>query len=313
MKNVLLIMPDFFEYKELVISALMKKYNVITVDEFKKSNFIRVTKKITNHYKKKLECYNDYLEEKMTESNYDVLFVIKGDNLNLKVLNDFKINNPNAKTILYQWDSLLNYDYSHLLSFFDSTFTFDADDALSLSINYLPLFFDEERKIQDKVDKKIDMLFVGSLHSHRYELCQLLKTKYPDYNFVFLLYISLFDYIKNAVFNFTFIPFKLIRFTPIKKDEMNNLISQSKAILDIESSNQKGITIRTFETLSLNVKLITTNKNILNIKGVSHSRFVVIDPLNPILDKSDFEGLPDGIVDNLSHYSIDNWLINIGF
>ena len=48
----------------------------------------------------------------------------------------------------------------------------------------------------------------------------------------------------------------------MSQEEIISLISKSKAILDINHPSQVGLTMRTFETLGANKKLITTNENI---------------------------------------------------
>lgn len=317
-KKILLIAPDFFDYKAKVVRALEKSgYNVTCVPEFKVSLLLRMSKLFTHHfYEKGINNHNDFLMDTISDDDYDFLFMIKGSFISIDFLSFFKKNNPLSKTIMYQWDSLCNYNYKHLVSSFDNVFSFDLEDAKQHSIKYLPLFFDSYEKPivnYDDKDRNIDLLFVGSFHGDRHKICTILKNKYShDYNLFFYLYISKFEYFKRLLFDFDYIPLSDVRFTPLDKGELQLLISRSKGILDIESCLQSGLTIRTFETLNSGVKLFTTNMSILTLGNISSNRFSVLNRNNPILLKSDFI-ICNNITDGINDYSIEHWLSNLGF
>ena len=72
----------------------------------------------------------------------------------------------------------------------------------------------------------------------------------------------------------------------ISYKDLINLIVKSRAILNISMPNQKGITMRDLESIFLGVKLITTNKNIINTD--------IYNPDNVyIINDSNIDDLPD--------------------
>lgn len=63
-------------------------------------------------------------------------------------------------------------------------------------------------------------------------------------------------------------------------DEVCSVIAQSRAILNITLPNQEGITVRDFEAICNNVKLITTNSAITKKDYYDPARILVIDEIN---------------------------------
>ena len=58
------------------------------------------------------------------------------------------------------------------------------------------------------------------------------------------------------------------------------LITKTKAILNVAMENQQGITLRDMESIFLNVKLLTTNKNIVNQDFYCPNNVYVVENLN---------------------------------
>jgi hypothetical protein len=86
----------------------------------------------------------------------------------------------------------------------------------------------------------------------------------------------------------------------------------SKAIIDIEHPKQKGLTIRTFEVLGKEIKLITTNKNIIEYDFYNEANISVIDRNNPVIDDNFLNKPYQPLSPKLYYkYSIDGWLEDI--
>lgn len=92
-------------------------------------------------------------------------------------------------------------------------------------------------------------------------------------------------------------------------DEIVDLVSRSKAVLNVALENQKGITIRDMESLFFDVKLLTTNKNIVNTDIYNPNNVYVIDGLN-IDDLQKFMDLPHTpLSDEIKNrYTFDNYI-----
>lgn len=95
-------------------------------------------------------------------------------------------------------------------------------------------------------------------------------------------------------------------------DEIVNLIVRSKAVLNVALENQKGITIRDMESMFFDVKLLTTNKNIVNTDIYNPNNVFVVDGLN-------IDGLPEFIAlphtplteEIKNRYTFDNYIKEI--
>ena len=85
---------------------------------------------------------------------------------------------------------------------------------------------------------------------------------------------------------------------------------QSRSVLDINTANQCGLTMRTFEVISLNRFLFTTNKNIQKEKRIPSDRYSIIDLLEE--KQWDFSIKEFEVEESfLSYFSIEAWCKNI--
>lgn len=63
-------------------------------------------------------------------------------------------------------------------------------------------------------------------------------------------------------------------------DDITTLIAKSRSVLNIALDNQQGITMRDLESLFFEVKLLTTNKNIVNTDIYFPNNVYIVDGLN---------------------------------
>jgi len=92
-------------------------------------------------------------------------------------------------------------------------------------------------------------------------------------------------------------------------DEICKIIAKSKAVLNVTLPNQQGITVRDFEAICNNVKLITTNSAIKELGLYDPSRILVIDKIDTkqIKDFLNEPLIPYG-VDIERAFSLKNWI-----
>lgn len=74
---------------------------------------------------------------------------------------------------------------------------------------------------------------------------------------------------------------------PIPYEKVLNYDTKSRAILNITMENQEGITMRDMEALTIGVKLVTTNKNIIN-KDLYHPNNVFVIGIDKFKDFKEF-------------------------
>lgn len=154
--------------------------------------------------------------------------------------------------------------------------TYDDFDAQKYGINLYYNYWIRDMIFQLKQNAEFDVSFVGKdkgrgkglLHLEK-ELQKMgLKTK--------------FVITKNGRLSLP----KSYYQAPIPYEQVIELDTRSRAILNITMDNQKGVTMRDMESVAIGVKLITTNKNIVN-KDLYNKRNVFI------LGVDDFEKLPE--------------------
>jgi hypothetical protein len=314
-QHILVISPKYFGYQERIIERL-KYYgvSVFWLDGRPDNSF--VTKTIMRYfpilYKTKVTNYY----ESSIKNIFDTILIINPEYLSINIL--FALRKKAAQLILYMWDSLLNKkNIAGVIKYFDKVFTFDSEDAGRLNLSFRPLFFSSGIQEQKGYSDKIDISFIGTGHSDRAQIIEKLKkqSRQLELKYFFYLYLqSKFVYYFYKVSNRHFRKIKksCFHFKHIDYEEYIKVSESSRAIIDIEHPNQKGLTMRTFEVLGKGKKLITTNKNITKYDFYNTSNILVIDRYNPVIDKdfidSNYQPLPVNIY---YKYSIDGWLEDI--
>ncbi|MEM6687370.1 MAG: hypothetical protein AAF617_16440 [Bacteroidota bacterium] len=91
--------------------------------------------------------------------------------------------------------------------------------------------------------------------------------------------------------------------------EVSNLIQKAKIIVEIQRTEQVGLSFRIFEALGHRKKLITTNKDIVNYDFYHPQNILVVDE-NTIEIPADFVTSEYVEIDDeiLSKYKIENWV-----
>lgn len=90
-----------------------------------------------------------YYEKLLAEINdvkFDYLFVIRGYKISASFVDGFKILNPQARLLMYQWDSNRTNPFAHHIERFDRVLSFDYEDCDEFNFQYLPLFYTDDVK-----------------------------------------------------------------------------------------------------------------------------------------------------------------------
>lgn len=320
MKKVLFIAPDFFNYSAIIKNKLIEKnYEVDWFDDRPSTNIIdkcllRVNR---NFLKRKIKKYfYNKIFKAMEENKYDIVFVILGQSFNKEMFDDLKEINPKAKFILYLWDSVKNFPHIENLSkAFDKTYSFDSQDCEKYGYEFLPLFYIHEKK--NDLDIIYDVTFIGTIKKGKLSLFNKIRTELNDKytkNYFYLYLQSKLVYFYNKFFNKEFRRTKIrdFNYNKLNYEKNNEIILQSKIILDIPMANQNGLSIRTFESLGYHKKIITTNKNVLNYDFYRPENIYYYDgekiDFDNIFFESEYLELDEEI---LKKYSLDRWIYNV--
>ncbi|BBW90323.1 hypothetical protein PS1M3_04100 [Pseudoalteromonas sp. PS1M3] len=315
MKKLLLVCPDFYDYKSKIESELLLMgYDVTSVNERPRRYIYSFIKRF---FPKSLSeiFYNYYFCTYLglLDKEYDEFLCIRGEVISEKFLKKLIIKNPNIRRTLYQWDSNKVVDFLRIVKYFDKIKTFDFADSKNFGLEYLPLFCGEEYNYQENIGNiKYDLVYVASFNNERYKTLKNIKQQCERANisYYFHLYISLIDFIKLKILSSVDVSYKDVKFQILSRNEVASLNFQSKAILDIENIMQSGFTMRTFESLASGRLLITTNSNIRQLTQFK-GHFYALDRENlnlPVQLIKNYQPKPPS---SISDYTLNKWLRNV--
>ena len=318
-KSILFFSPQFFNYEKEIKKKLEELGAIVLwFDDRPSNNFIskaliRINKnfiknKIANYYKAILG------QLKSNKKQFDYVFFLNPEAISVNSLKEFKSEFYNAKFVLYMWDSFKNRKNTiDLLPVFDSKFTFDPQDAKKFNLRLRPLFYIDIYNARQIEALKYDLLFIGTAHTDRYRFVSKIVTQLPKQLkvklYFFLSSKPLFWAKKIFDKEFKKVRYRSISFIPLTHKSNSELIHVSKIILDINHPKQVGLTMRTFEALGAQKKLITTNPDVANYDFYDKNNILIIDRSNPVIS-DEFLTASNTLLDNkiLLKYSIKGWI-----
>lgn len=294
-KRVLFIGPKFYNYHNEIIEELVA--NGAKVDFYGEKPETISYRFVSNYFKSMKSSFIDkYLNNILDniKEQYDYFFLIRGEIITVDFLEKLKLLSPKAKFIMYQWDSIkFTPNYPKIMNMFDKIITFDMIDSKELNIEYLPLFYTNNYANLELSKKKVyDISFFGSYHSDRLEIIKKLEKECKEkglsfYHYIYSPKLALIRKVLNSSVKIE--DLKYFKTSPASNQELLNIYKKSRAVLDIESSIQNGLTIRTFEVLGAKLKLISTNKNIIHEDFFNKNNIYVLDRNNITLDREFFD------------------------
>lgn len=317
--KILLIMPLFHDYYKEIIKVLKQNKDDVTyytLDNFKLSILDRIKRKISKKFL--FEKYNEYIDsiiEKEKDNDFDKVVLIFGG-LYFKKNNFFQLKNayPNAEFIYYNWDSVDNgtSNAKEYYNLFDKYYSFDLVDCKKYGFKHLPLFYTFER-ISTNEKLKYDygaLMSIAGPKARRY--VQIKNALDPQYNGKEYLVMAnktqyIFNYIKHHKY-FKKINKKLINFKPLLLNESVTYYDDCKAVIDVPLEGQNGLTIRTFEVLKQQKKLITVNKMIKEYEFYTPNNIFIVDDKHTRVPKEFFETPFDTNYSISENYSIESFV-----
>lgn len=316
-KRVLLVAPRFFGYEREISSEIERRG--ATVDWLPDRPFdTPLMTALTRHKPGWILPAADRLYVRQLAewgvSTYDFILVVNGQTLSRKTLAFLRESFPSAKLVLFMWDSIENRRSAvDNLPLFDSTFTFDPSDAAKFGMTLRPLFFSKgfERPPTPQFDYHLS--FIGTAHTDRYAVVSGLKRALPDgLTTYWYLYLQA-PWVLQA-YRLTNPAMRGARpdefeFAPLAKEILQSVFARSLAILDIEHPRQRGLTMRTFETMGSHKKLVTTNAGVREYDFYNPANICVIDRGAPVIPPGFLESGFAPVAPSLyARYSIEGWL-----
>ena len=319
-KKILFIAAQLFGIQEAIIDSLEKRgAEVIYFDERPANSFlvkaaIRINRNLIGYY---INRYHKDIIARTSQNKFDYIFFIKGESFSYNNLAALLSAHPEAKSIVYQWDSIANNNNAlNLLGLFDSKFSFDRQDCKNLSLSFLPLFYyDEYASIKESGGRyDYDLFFVGTAHSDRYRIIKAVRKQFENLGKRCYTY---FFFQGKLMFYKYYLQHKEAR--SMRKDEVNyesvsrndllELYKKSKIVIDVCHPKQTGLTLRCIEALGAGRKLITTNRDIENYDFYNPNNIHIIESETPQVSsefiESDYDPVPEEIY---AKYSLSGWL-----
>lgn len=262
-KKLVLISPYFFDYHIRIATEFENMgFEVLLFDEVYRNSLFFMVKNISPRIGRVLSRYHEMnILKKIRRKGIKNVVIIRGRFLTEDFLANLK--NQHCSIIQYQWDSIANNPNALVISKYSiRNLSFDyADCEIIDCFDYLPLFYRNERREIGNI--KYDISFVGSFHVERYERL-LAYGKYCQYagvKFKFVVYINILVLVKLLLLrklnvrNLNFLT--VFKYSP---HQINNLLSVSRAVLDLSSPTQSGTTMRVIESLHSGIDVITSNE-----------------------------------------------------
>lgn len=325
-KKILLIMPNFFDYPQAICDELKHMgYEVDCFDDRPSTSgivkaIIRVNKDLIRHY---INKYFKKVMEVVRSKKYDAVFLISGQSLSFSeaMIQQIKDAQPQAKYILYQWDSLKNFPYIERIEpYFDKCYSFDRNDVTThCNLKFLPLFYSrryEEIGKNKKQAYQYDFCFVGTAHPQKYKFIQMMKCQlkevYPN-QFVYYFFPSRIVFCYRKVINpeLRHAHYGEFHFDPLSGDKMDWVFANSKCVLDSAQAGQIGLTIRVLEALGAKKKLITTNEDVMNYDFYREENIYVYKGEFDFTSKFFNEPYQEVEQSIYEQYSLRSWLTEI--
>lgn len=320
-KRVLFIAPMFFGYEKLIKAELEQQGAQVDFHpdrpgaDFLTKALIRIdrrllARRITKHYRGIVEA--------AAGSQYDHVLVIRGEAISPQIIAQLRATQPTAKLTLYLWDSMHYNPNARLIKpYFDSVLSFDrVDVSENPEIEFLPLFFANEytRAAECRGEYEYDACFIGTIHTDRYRILEkLLESLERDGRrvFVYCYYPSRILHRLRSLVDPGFRRFskKYVNFVGLPLSKVVDYISASRCVIDINRPDQKGLTMRTIETLGAQRKLITTNEDVRSYDLYSKSGVQIVDREAPaVTEEFLFSKVAPFNEEVRAGYSVTNWV-----
>lgn len=305
-KKITLIYPFAYGYLDFVVQELKSHHNIVVTDiktdtiKYKYPNiFVKVwngiTKLFGSNIKKKY--FNQQVLDQIKEKQ-DIIFVIRPDMLDDSLLKQLKSNTKVFTAYLY--DSCKKFPRQlEIAHFFDEIYSYEKEDIKKYNFIETSNFIYDETLEREEI--QYDIFNVSSYDSRINEINAVSKILAEN---GLNIYFVLFWYEKLKY------PHLISTTRYLSLDETKKLIAQSKAMIDIQRQDQKGLSFRTFESLGYRKKLITTNTAVQDYEFYHPNNILIIDNNHLNTDeiknflKLDYQPISQDIIDK---YSVKNF------
>lgn len=318
-KKILFLSAHFFNYENAIVKQLMELgatvdfYNERPSDSIWTKGIIRVK---STWYQNKINKYYRKILQQTEGKNYDYFLLIKGESVPFFFLEEFAKKNPSATKIFYSYDAVTEYPkFLKLYPYFDKNFTFEPQDAQKYKLHFRPLFFLEDYQISKQPENiKYDIAFIGTAHTDRYLIGEKIRKLGDELNLKSFFYYyapGKIAFLLKKIFDKNLQKFdvKKLNFKKLNHIEIVEIYKNSFSVLDINKPFQNGLTMRTFEAMASEKKILTTNFDIKNYPFFCEENIHILDRNNLKIDSGFFNSKFKKISPELLEMmSLDSWI-----
>lgn len=316
-QRILFIAPRFFGYEREIVAALRERGAVVDwlADRPYDSPLMAAATRFAPRTILPLadRLYYRQIEE-LAPAGYNQILVVNGQTVSLGFLTSLRRWFPTALFTLYMWDSLENRGRTvDSFRFFDRVLSFDPETVKTFGIQLRPLFFTRTGDPILPGEAAYEAIFIGTAHSDRYAVITGLRARLdPAIRTFWFLYLQsawLFYAYKTIKPDMRSAKRSDFSFAPMDKHHLHETVARSIAIVDIEHPRQRGLTMRTFETMGLNRKLITTNRHVAEYEFFDRNNILVIDRQEPVVPVEFFTDPYRPLAPQMAYrYSLEGWI-----
>lgn len=309
MKKVLIISPEYMGYIVKVADNLKKTDTVAVTDihiptyKYKNLNY-RILNFFLKWFSKDLKFTyrDDYINQIISNENYDIILIIRPDMLAFTTLKRLKSKTKLMKT--YFFDGVYRFPRQiKTIPYFDEIYSFEPDDCKEFGFLPLTNFIYEEILLKENASNlKYGVFNITSYDKKRFlllsKIATILKKQKLEYKIIVKTNKKIpsntgIDIIKKS----------------ISLDEVQLYLENSICMLDLGVINKhKGLTFRIFEAIGLHKKIITNNKDIANYDFYNPQNILIIDEKNITIPFSFFESKYEPIPDEIyQKYTLSSW------
>ncbi|MGX7108531.1 hypothetical protein [Facklamia miroungae] len=176
---------------------------------------------------------------------------------------------PTCKLAFYFGDTVIskkrvikNLDISYLQETMDYIGSYNPDDVLEYNMSYLPMCYS---KITNKDDiptkEKKDIIFIGASRRRMHLIMRCYEqVKKEELNYLFYVVTQENLELENEDKNF------ILTKKPMEYKDYLGYVTNCKCIVEIIDSETNGGTLRFWDAIMYNKKIVTNNKNVLSSK-----------------------------------------------
>lgn len=310
MKNLILFPVNNDKYILNKIRSILSKENNI-VETYKEIGFIkRIFRRIHLKYIRVYSkiWYGSWIEEKQEYKQIIVFDSI----LDIGIIKDIQNKFPNSKIIFWFWNSISNSKQIKHVEYLKEEnieiWSFDIKDCKKYHLKYNSQFYfniDEVELEKKNILIRRDVYFIG-YDKGRIKLLKRIGEIFSQQKISFL-----FEVVKDRRKKYLKNEMKYLIKKVKKYEEVLVEIEKSKVVLEINSGNQSGLTLRAMESLFYNKKLISNNKNLREYDFYNSDNIFIFNKIEEEIEEIiKFLKKPYNVEVNKykENYSIQKWL-----